>query len=173
MSTKFDSMSREELVTTCQGLARDLWDTNTRLSATTELLERLRAELQDGDDADAGMRDLCGSLKSRLSTATELLGRWMAVTPPRNVGGRSASVVSDTRAFLQTTAPAPTEREKAERKVKQPECIGCAEGFESNHPCQRTCKGCLEGIETNHTCQRAVIPPQTWVPPSGRREAKP
>lgn len=31
---------------------------------------------------------------------------------------------------------------------------------------ERTCRGCREGSEHHHTCQRAVIPPQTYVPPS-------
>lgn len=43
---------------------------------------------------------------------------------------------------------------------------------------ERTCRGCREGTQDHHTCQRAIVPPQTYVPPSvlraelARREAK-
>jgi hypothetical protein len=116
------------------------------------------AELEADRAAELEARGRYGFANAEsLSTVTELLRAASLALPapwplPREIGLAIQAVLS--------AAPAPTKRE----------CVGCTEGFEADHPCSRTCKGCLAGTEDHHTCARAVLPPQTWVPPSGRQK---
>lgn len=75
------------------------------------------------------------------------------------------------------TAPARDERKPGDRVVQfgvfDPRQYGSHVEFEeaaakAQDEAERPCRGCREGTQDRHTCQRAVIPPQTWVPPSGR-----
>jgi chromosome segregation ATPase len=75
---------------------------------------RLRAEVKALQEReDTFLSGHVATLKHRLFTATELLERCRAVCT-----FRTGALYNDVVTFLQTTTPAPTEREKAERDAK-------------------------------------------------------
>jgi DNA repair exonuclease SbcCD ATPase subunit len=80
-----------------------------------EELRALRAEVERLRDSLVTTTE-AAKLRKLVATASDLLADWIEQADSWEW---NASPYEETQAFLQTTAPAPTEREKAERAVKE------------------------------------------------------
>lgn len=136
---------------------------DTRAIAAESECAALRAALSIAQEAGQELRAEVDAAESRLAAANALLEQCLDELY-RDGGCSLTRAISAHLAAQPATAPASDScdsmREANELR------LDAAQRHHDDSRGERSCRGCREGTQDRHTCQRAIVPPQTWVPPS-------